>query len=459
MIPRSARPWTAGTYLSACVLTLLTSCGEAPGPATGHEAPAQGAAQAPAAAPRTRLTKFNPFEEPDQEEPERVSAGADWPELSFRRADRGLPTAGTWREEPLLHDFTGDGRASLVASNREEDGLNVWEFLGDGSWKLRISGLRRDLMYGGSAAADFNGDGRVDLLFGSHKLGLILYLNDGSMGWTQGPEIASQVLMIDVDTGDLNGDGIPDAAGIGQFNGGIQVFLGDGQGGLRLLPESSSLGWIGFGMTIALEDLDGDGLDDLLCASKVGARAFLTRVAEDGSLSWLDASKGLPVPREGNTMRSVVAADVLGDGRLEVITGRIGPPTPDANHFGVYRWDSDQELWIQIDSGVPRDLSYSEALAADFDRDGHIDLLLAASGLVAIYRGDGTGKFTLAGKLPGVVGSRHRAALGDVDGDGWIDLVLLSGGSKHERRSGALTVYLNGPDVWENLGAREGSAR
>src|SRR5690606_23324460 len=145
-----------------------------------------------------------------------------WPVLAFRTANEGLPVGGTWREEPLLHDFTGSGRASIVASNREEDGLNAWELV-DGAWKLRIDGMRRDLMYGGSVGADFDGDGDDDLLFASHKTCLVLYLNDGSMRWEQGPEIERTMLLIDVATGDLDGDGLHDAVGIGQFDGGIEV--------------------------------------------------------------------------------------------------------------------------------------------------------------------------------------------------------------------------------------------
>ncbi len=441
-----ARPLAPLLALTAA----LCACGGDPPP------PAPVPAEAPS---QPALT----FEEilglPAADEPEFFRAGDAWPELAFQAANQGLPTSGTWREEPILHDFTRDGRASIVASNREEDGLNVFEYLPEGTWRLRIDGLRRDLMYGGSAVADFDGDGHDDLLFGSHKTGLVLYLGDGAMGWRPGAEIASPMLMIDVAVGDLNGDGIPDAVGIGQFNGGVEAYLGDGAGNLRHLPESASLEWLGFGMTIALADLDGDGLDDILVASRVGAKALLTRVDEAGKFSWIDRSRGLPAPREGNTMRSVVAADILGDGRLEIVACRVGMPAPDANHFGVFGWNEAEETWEQIDRGVPRDHPYTEALAADFDRDGHLDLILASSfGLVAVYLGDGTGNFTLAGKLPGVTGNRHRAALGDVDGDGWTDVLLLFGASKQDKQGGGLRVFLNRPEIWTAVRAARDSS-
>src|SRR5690606_17138839 len=128
---------------------------------------------------------------------------------------------------------------------------NAWELV-DGSWKLRIDGMRRDLMYGGSVGADFDGDGDDDLLFASHKTCLVLYLNDGSMRWEQGPEIERTMLLIDVATGDLDGDGLHDAVGIGQFDGGIEVYVGDGKGNFAHRAESASLDWTRFGVTIEL---------------------------------------------------------------------------------------------------------------------------------------------------------------------------------------------------------------
>lgn len=443
-------PRSAPLLLSGLTALLLGSCGRQPEPEPEPEP------QVSTERARTpgRPTTFEELMGVSLEaETPRVDPRIGVPELAFRPLHGGLPTTGTWREDPILHDFTGDGRASIVASNREEDGLNAWVLDGD-SWSLRVNGFRRDLMYGGSAAADFDGSGHQDLLFAAHKSGLVMYLNDGAMNWREGPEIHSSVLMLDVAVGDLNGDGITDAAGIGQFNGGVQVYLGDGKGGLRHLPESETLDWIGFGLTIELADLDGDGLDDIVVASKVGAKALLTRKQADGTLAWVDRSEGLPAPREGNTMRSVVTADILGDGRLEIVACRIGLQTPDANHFGVFQWDEAAGRWNQIDRGVPRETPYTEALAGDFDRDGHLDVLVASSsGLVAIYLGDGTGSFNLAGRLPGVTGARHRAALGDITGNGWVDVLLLHGASKQDRGGGGLHAFLNGPEVWADLRA------
>ena len=81
---------------------------------------------------------------------------SDLPKLHFAEHSQGLAVGGTWREHPLFHDLNGDGSDDLVASNREEDGLNAWLAppANEESWSLFIECLPRDLMYGGADAAD-----------------------------------------------------------------------------------------------------------------------------------------------------------------------------------------------------------------------------------------------------------------------------------------------------------------
>jgi hypothetical protein len=177
------------------------------------------------------------------------------PVLGFEARDKGLPTSGTWIGYPMLFDFTNDGRADLVASNREEDGYWAWESGADGTWIPRLKGppegdvaegpgLPRDMQYGPAAAADMNADGIPDLVVSAHSDALRVYLNDGKMHWTRSPgKVQNTFLLLDVATGNLNGDKFPDVAGIAHFPdpGGAALFLGDGQGGLRSVQEAQTI--------------------------------------------------------------------------------------------------------------------------------------------------------------------------------------------------------------------------
>ncbi len=114
----------------------------------------------------------------------------DLPVLGFQSNSEGLPTFGTWREHPTLCDLDGDGRADLIASNREENGLNIWRSVPGSAWVPAREGVPDDLMYGGSDCADLDGDGDVDVLFAAHK----------REGLNQKDDLLFSTLMIAVDS-------------------------------------------------------------------------------------------------------------------------------------------------------------------------------------------------------------------------------------------------------------------
>lgn len=376
-----------------------------------------------------------------------------YPTLAFELVHAGLPTEGTWRERPLLHDFNADGRADLVASNREEDGLNVWEAPGThgDAFTLRIAGIPRDLMYGGSDGADLDGDGDQDLVFVAHGEGLTVFSNDGKLGWTQGDPLENPFLVLDVCLGDLDGDGNHDAVAIGHFEGGVGAYLGDGAGHFQRLPQSDQiLKRSRFGTRVELADMDGDGLDDMALTAEKGATVLYTRRdPESKVLSWEDGSEGLPRPSIGNALRSVVPADFDGDGHLDIALAGLsdhGLAPEDRDNLGIYR--KPEGTWVRFDQGLPRKHPYEDMAAGDFNRDGKLDLMLVTSEVgVMLWLGDGAGSFTCKGVLEGSWVA-DRIALGDANGDGWLDVAILSSDTKNNRSAGGLVVWLNREETW-----------
>jgi hypothetical protein len=395
---------------------------------------------------------------PDDQEENNSEHLSRHPELAFTERSEGLPTSGTWIGYPLLFDFNGDGRADLIASNREEDGFSAWMApSGKGPWVRCIQGLPRDMGYGPARAADVNSDGKPDLLLSAHSDALRVYLNDGEMHWTQSPaKIENPYLMLDIAVGNLNGDKFPDIVGLAHFKGGFGVYLGDGAGGFRRLPESSSIVDAAnqntplFGHDVELADIDGDGLDDIVAATNHGARVFLTRNGDP--MHWEDISAGLPAPKIGNSLYSVVPGHFTNQKSMEIALCMVGDPSQTGdqrNTIGVYSYDAQQKRWKQIDKGLARDENYRDLRAADFNGDGNLDLIamsLESGGL--IYLGDGKGGFTAKGRLPGIHG-KGRIALGDIDGDGRTDVVIAVPAEKPHPESGGVRAFLNRAEIWK----------
>ena len=426
-----------------CGLAGGAACSRAPAPTP---APPPAAAQAPA----------EPFASTPSDENPTAGMNAH-PELAFVEHSEGLPTSGTWIGYPLLCDFTGDGRADLVASNREEDGYNAWKASASGPWVRCIQGLPRDMQYGPARAADVNGDGKPDLLLSAHSDALRVYLNDGEMHWSQTTtKIENPFLLIDIAVGNLNGDKYPDVVGVAHFKGGFGVYLGDGKGGFRRLPESSTIIDASnpnspcFGHDIELADIDGDGIDDIVAASNHGARVYLTRQGQP--MHWEDVSDGLPVPKIGNSLYSVVPGHFTGGKALEIALCMVADPSQPKDKrdtIGVYSFDAAKKRWKQIDTGLARDESYRDLRAADFNGDGKLDLIaMSLESGALIYLGDGKGGFTPKGRLPGVHG-KGRVALGDIDGDGRTDIVIAVPAEKPHPESGGVRAFLNRPEIWK----------
>lgn len=376
------------------------------------------------------------------------------PKVPFVEHSRGLAVGGTWREHPLLHDFNGDGNADVVASNREEDGLNTWRAparVGE-AWGLVTEGLPRDLMYGGSDAGDLDGDGDQDLVFGSHLDGLRVFLNSGELQWTESPsEHENPFRMLDVSLGRLNADEHLDVVGIGHFSGtGAGVYLGLGDGSFRRAPESETIfDAPTFGTVVELKDLDGDGDDDLFFCCKAGPRVFRTEQTEDG-LSWTPCSEGLPTTTIGNIVRACHPADLNADGRPELVVGELTDPNTKRDlrrTAAVYSFDQESARWELQESGLPTHLSITDAASADFDGDGHTDIVLVSveEGVV-IYKGDGALAFTSAGQVSRA--PNPRVALGDANADGRVDICMLHGATKSNPDGGGVQVFLNTALAW-----------
>ncbi|MFT7669995.1 MAG: hypothetical protein ACI8X5_002702 [Planctomycetota bacterium] len=407
------------------------------------------------------MTAQKLFEGPESDAPPTL-ASVTLPPLAFEDNSKDLPSSGSWREHPSLADLDHDGKADLVASNREENGLNVWKSAPGAPWEPKLAGIAEDLMYGGSDCGDLDGDGNIDILFASHNKGLRVLLNDGKMNWTEVPDAANATfLALDVSLGNLNNDEHLDAVTVAQFAernmGAVGVYIGTGEGHFTYRKEfrdgKNLTGRSRFGVQIQLADFTGDGLDDILVTAEKGCMAFVTTLSAEGELGFEDRSKGLPPPpaNMGNTLRSLIPIDVDGDGQFEVAFASLINPVMDIDlrySLGVLRWDAEAGSWQPFGSGLPNGNAYTDALTADFNGDQNSDLLVVGTGMGAsIYLGNGKGDFEPAGMLKGTMAG-GRAAIGDIDGDGKPDVVVICGATKSRPDAGAVRTFLNRDSAW-----------
>jgi hypothetical protein len=139
-----------------------------------------------------------------------------------------------------------------------------------------------------------------------------------------------------------------------------------------------------------------------------------------------ESSDGLPTT--GSWRNSLAVADMNGDGFPDIIAPpqRGGASNTLPSIFlgdGKGHW----KYWAEV--SWPHGLDYGSVVAADFNKDGHMDLAFSVHlNGVYVFLGDGKGKFTeVTEGLPHDFATR-RLIVTDVNNDGYPDLAVASEG-------------------------------
>jgi hypothetical protein len=269
------------------------------------------------------------------------------------------------------------------------------------------------------ATADFNHDGKLDVAAITTFTGqaaVLLGRGDGTFQpvvYYAIDNSGSESLRW-VTAADFNGDGNMDLAVADYLGGYVAVLLGNGDGTFK--PPIKVLLSGPFPEFVAVGDFNGDHIPDLVTVDAASPCPCISVLLGNG-----DGTFQSPINTKPSFGPSAIGiGDFNHDGKLDVAwVGENGGP----GQLTILLGNGDGTFQTGSTYTVVADpLSVA---TADFNGDGKLDLAVAGEGGISVLLGNGDGTFQPAVNYPpGLLGVIQVA---DFNGDGKVDLVVVDG--------------------------------
>ena len=345
-------------------------------------------------------------------------------------------------------DFNRDGRNDIITSNTET-GFNQVDIFQNSTTSIdAVSFIRPSpaIIRTGKTrwvrCGDLNGDGMPDLVFtfsnsSGNKSRIAVYRNIGIAGQDIAFETESEAVLYTIngtqggrtDIRDLDGDGKPE----------IVVANLNATGAVSIFQNTSTLSDISFqpqpllpftdhNISIAgvegvdVEDLNGDGLPDLVASNGKKTILAFTNTSTVGNITF-----SAPITVETNDIRNLKLGDMDGDGKIDIVASN-------STHLGVFRNITDSTgiaFAREAKFNAVLELDYFGLELADMDGNGLLDAIIAnwdnptpsTPNLVSVILNNSAPGTLRFDRFQKILTNRTRTVRGaDFNGDGKPDL-------------------------------------
>ena len=343
-----------------------------------------------------------------------------------------------------------------------------------------------DQSWGSPLWGDITGDGKLDIVVPNHTAAPRFWINDGKGFFTLKKVTDIGVITPEGDTldwhgfelVDINNDGridlhITEGAKMGAATKTDLVYFGNATGTFTYgLPPLSAFNVPGRGRSAAWFDYDKDGYLDLFQKNYESSNIIYRNQA---GLNLVAATGAAPVFEALQKGSILSLMDYNLDGRTDIMVTGMGSVGTDAFRDTLLRQEADGTFTDVTTASLIVTESGSRGIAwGDFDNDGDPDLMLArgfddtgrqttATENIAdrLFRNNGDGTFTDVTLYAGLSMAQNNSwcvLWGDLDNDGWLDLVIPQMGDLNGVGNGNLVYRNNGNGTFTEVGEAWGLA-
>ena len=325
-----------------------------------------------------------------------------------------------------LGDVNTDGNLDIITANPNSNSVSVLLGNGNGTYQAQQT-FATGTNPGSVTLGDVNGDGKLDIVTrnaNSNNSSVLLGNGDGTFQAQQ--TFATGTQPSSVTLGDVNRDGKLDIITSNFGSDSVSVLLGNGDGTFQAKQDFTTPITPS---SVTLGDVNGDGKLDIITANYNTINASVLLGNGDGTF------QSQQTFATGNGPQSVTLGDVNGDGRLDLITANSGVSIVSGN-VSVLLGNGNGTFAAQTTfttGNLPRIVTLG-----DVNGDGKLDIITANSGSdsTSVLLGNGNGTFQP--KVDFTTGSGpFSVTLGDVNADGRLDIVTANLGG-----SGSASVLL-----------------